>query len=153
MEEQQGFTLIELMIVVAIIGILAALAVPAYEVYTTRAQASEAFSLMNGVKPGLTEYMAQTGKCPNNGSSPEGGIPQPTEISGNYVYSVTTAGTGPATDGCTIQATFRNNNVAGPLQGKSITLMASLNAGSISWVCSSSINQIYLPHVCQQSSS
>lgn len=152
MGQQRGFTLIELMIVVAIIAILAALAIPAYEVYTARAQASEAFSLMDGVKAKLTAYVAQSGKCPDNSSSAVSDIAPPNQISGSYVYSVTTGGTDPTTSGCTIQATFRNKGVAGPLLGKSITLMASLKAGSIAWNCSSAIDPIYLPHFCQQSS-
>ena len=61
---QKGFTLIELMIVVAIIGILAAIAIPAYQDYTIRAQVSEGLSLASDVKAGVAEYTAQTGDWP-----------------------------------------------------------------------------------------
>ena len=61
---QKGFTLIELMIVVAIIGILAAIAIPAYQDYTIRAQVSEGLSLASDIKAGVAEYMAQTGDWP-----------------------------------------------------------------------------------------
>ena len=61
---QKGFTLIELMIVVAIIGILAAIAIPAYQDYTIRAQVSEGLSLASDVKAGVAEFMAQTGDWP-----------------------------------------------------------------------------------------
>jgi type IV pilus assembly protein PilA len=61
---QKGFTLIELMIVVAIIGILAAIAIPAYQDYTIRAQVSEGLTLAADIKAGVAEYMAQTGSWP-----------------------------------------------------------------------------------------
>jgi type IV pilus assembly protein PilA len=63
---QKGFTLIELMIVVAIIGILAAIAIPAYQDYTIRAQVSEGMTLASDIKAGVAEYMAQTGSWPLN---------------------------------------------------------------------------------------
>ena len=61
---QKGFTLIELMIVVAIIGILAAIAIPAYQDYTIRAQVSEGLTLSSDIKAGVAEFMAQTGDWP-----------------------------------------------------------------------------------------
>ena len=61
---QKGFTLIELMIVVAIIGILAAIAIPAYQDYTIRAQVSEGMTLAADIKAGVAEFMAQTGMWP-----------------------------------------------------------------------------------------
>ncbi len=63
---QKGFTLIELMIVVAIIGILAAIAIPAYQDYTIRAQVSEGLTLASDIKAGVAEFMAQTGAWPAN---------------------------------------------------------------------------------------
>ena len=63
---QKGFTLIELMIVVAIIGILAAIAIPAYQDYTIRAQVSEGLTLASDIKAGVAEFMAQTGDWPAN---------------------------------------------------------------------------------------
>jgi len=87
---QQGFTLIELMIVVAIIGILAAVALPAYQDYTIRAQVSEGLSLASGAKNGYADFIANRGRVPVgpdfNGSI---GIAQPASILGNYVQSVT----------------------------------------------------------------
>jgi type IV pilus assembly protein PilA len=66
---QKGFTLIELMIVVAIIGILAAIAIPAYQNYTIRAQVTEGLSLADGWKTGIAEFYAQNGVFPSTSST------------------------------------------------------------------------------------
>ena len=88
---QKGFTLIELMIVVAIIGILAAIAIPAYQDYTIRAQVTEGLNLAAPAKASVAEYFANTGNFPADNTA--AGIGQPTEIQGKYVQSVTvTAG-------------------------------------------------------------
>ena len=81
-----GFTLIELMIVVAIIGILAAIAIPQYQNYVARAQVSEAFSLASGAKTAVTEYFMLNGTFPDNNAT--AGLPAATDISGKYVESV-----------------------------------------------------------------
>ncbi|EMT9880003.1 pilin, partial [Neisseria gonorrhoeae] len=86
---QKGFTLIELMIVIAIVGILAAVALPAYQDYTARAQVSEAILLAEGQKSAVTEYYLNHGIWPaNNGNA---GVANPTDIKGKYVESVTVA--------------------------------------------------------------
>ncbi|ENX9032221.1 prepilin-type N-terminal cleavage/methylation domain-containing protein, partial [Neisseria gonorrhoeae] len=86
---QKGFTLIELMIVIAIVGILAAVALPAYQDYTARAQVSEAILLAEGQKSAVTEYYLNHGIWPaNNGDA---GVASPAEIKGKYVESVTVA--------------------------------------------------------------
>ncbi|HFA6192681.1 TPA: pilin [Neisseria gonorrhoeae] len=86
---QKGFTLIELMIVIAIVGILAAVALPAYQDYTARAQVSEAILLAEGQKSAVTEYYLNNGEWPaNNGNA---GVASPADIKGKYVQSVTVA--------------------------------------------------------------
>ncbi|ENW1974613.1 pilin, partial [Neisseria gonorrhoeae] len=85
---QKGFTLIELMIVIAIVGILAAVALPAYQDYTARAQVSEAILLAEGQKSAVTEYYLNNGKWPANNTS-AGVASSPTDIKGKYVKSVT----------------------------------------------------------------
>ncbi|HEZ3313304.1 TPA: pilin [Neisseria meningitidis] len=83
---QKGFTLIELMIVIAIVGILAAVALPAYQDYTARAQVSEAILLAEGQKSAVTEYYLNHGEWPGNNSS--AGVATSSEIKGKYVKSV-----------------------------------------------------------------
>src|SRR5471032_140339 len=89
---QQGFTLIELMIVIAIIGILAAIAIPAYQNYTIRAQVTEGLSLAEGWKTSISEYFAQNGAFPTCSSTlaavPAGCIAVSGVSSGKYVSAV-----------------------------------------------------------------
>ncbi|ENS8022790.1 pilin [Neisseria gonorrhoeae] len=84
---QKGFTLIELMIVIAIVGILAAVALPAYQDYTARAQVSEAILLAEGQKSAVTEYYLNNGEWPENNTS-AGVASSATDIKGKYVKEV-----------------------------------------------------------------
>lgn len=147
MNAQKGFTLIELMIVVAIIGILAAIAIPAYQDYIARSQMTEAMNLASGMKTNVAEVFAQNGTCPTNGTS---GIPAATDINGKYVLSVTTAGTSSATGGCTIQATMRGaGSVSKGIESDTLTLtLGNADKGSNTWTCTSSAPQKYLPKAC-----
>jgi len=144
---QKGFTLIELMIVVAIIGILAAVAIPAYQDYIARSQMSEAMGLASGLKTAVSETFGQDGSCPANGSN---GIPAAADIKGSYVASVATAGTGTATGGCTITATMKAAGVSTGIQGKTLTLTMTTTAGggTSEWACTSNAAQKYLPKAC-----
>jgi type IV pilus assembly protein PilA len=121
---QKGFTLIELMIVVAIIGILAAIAIPAYQDYTVRAQVTEGMNLASPVETGIAEYFANTGSFPTALSS-VGISSSPT---GKYVSAVAiTAGAIQVTYG--LQA---NTNVA----GESLYLTPYTDANNdVIWVC------------------
>ncbi len=86
MKKQQGFTLIELMIVVAIIGILAAIAIPAYQDYTIRAQVSEGLSLAGGAKAAVSEYTMDVGRYPTTNLL--AGLSAANTIRGKYVTQV-----------------------------------------------------------------
>ena len=145
---QKGFTLIELMIVVAIIAILAAIAIPQYQNYITKTQFSESQTIADGLKTPIVEYFNQTSQCPANGT---GGISQTTSYIGKYVASVTTGGgAGP----CTISVKFKSTtgSVSKPLLGATVIITGSDNQGSFSWLCdkgaASGIPSKYLPQAC-----
>ena len=150
MKKQQGFTLIELMIVVAIIGILAAIAIPQYQNYVARSQMSEAVTLTDGLKTDVVSSYAENGSCPDNSSGATGAIGAPASYSGSYVASVTTGGTAPA---CTIQATMKSSGLNSNITGKTLTLTMADNSsggtgGSASWTCTSDADPRYLPSSC-----
>ena len=144
MKKQQGFTLIELMIVVAIIGILAAIAIPAYQDYTIRAQVSEGLNLAGGAKAAVTEYTMDTGNFPATNS--EAGIAgTPGDINGKYVTQVEVG----ATANGVIEVTYGNDAHA-LIQADTLLLSPTTNAGSIEWTCSSAdLADKHLPAACR----
>jgi type IV pilus assembly protein PilA len=143
---QQGFTLIELMIVVAIIGILAAIAIPAYQDYTVRSQASEGLSLADGAKTALSEFYTNKGAFPTTNAS--AGLAPSGSISGNYVSSVGTGTDGNGTAGI-IYVTYGKQANSANLSGKHLELSAIPNGGSIQWTCKSpDLKQKFLPSSC-----
>ncbi|HEZ7720271.1 TPA: pilin [Neisseria meningitidis] len=123
---QKGFTLIELMIVIAIVGILAAVALPAYQDYTARAQVSEAILLAEGQKSAVTEYYLNHGIWPGDNSS--AGVATSSEIKGKYVEKVEVAKG-------VITATMLSSNVNNEIKGKKLSLWAKRQAGSVKWFC------------------
>jgi type IV pilus assembly protein PilA len=142
---QQGFTLIELMIVVAIIGILAAVALPAYQDYTARSQVSEALSLSSGAKGAVTEYWTNKGTFPTNNTS--AGLSVAASITGKYVSTVS-VGTGGV-----ITATMKSaGSVAKGIEGGQLALSPLTSAGSIKWVCKAGATALqakFLPSSCR----
>ena len=143
MKKQQGFTLIELMIVVAIIGILAAIAIPAYQDYTIRAQVSEGLNLAGGAKAAVTEYSQDRGVFPATNTLAGIAI-TPTDINGKYVSGVTVGTSG------VITVAFSGKEAHATLQTGSLLMTPTQNAGSVSWACSgSSIAAKHLPAACR----
>ncbi|HID7627248.1 TPA: pilin [Neisseria meningitidis] len=124
---QKGFTLIELMIVIAIVGILAAVALPAYQDYTARAQVSEAILLAEGQKSAVTEYYLNHGIWPKNNTS-AGVASSATDIKGKYVQSVTVANG-------VVTAEMKSSGVNKEIQGKKLSLWAKRQDGSVKWFC------------------
>ncbi|HGO8260517.1 TPA: pilin [Neisseria meningitidis] len=123
---QKGFTLIELMIVIAIVGILAAVALPAYQDYTARAQVSEAILLAEGQKSAVTEYYLNHGEWPSDNSA--AGVASSSTIKGKYVQSVTVANG-------VITAQMASSGVNNEIKGKKLSLWAKRQDGSVKWFC------------------
>ena len=140
-QAQKGFTLIELMITVAIVGILAAVALPAYQDYTIRAQASEGMQLSGGVQTAISEYYANKGAFP--ASLTDINMVAPT---GKYVSGITEA------NGIVTVTYGVNSNTK--ISGKTVDIAASDDGnGNIQWKCgpgaSTPIDKKYLPSSCQ----
>lgn len=132
-QAQKGFTLIELMIVVAIIGILAAIAIPAYQDYTIRSQVSEGLTLAAAAKTAVSESFSSTGVAPLNRAA-AGMTATASDTNGNYVSSVAVANG-------VITITYNNDPAAGQranaaIDDLTLTLVPfTSNDGSVSWKC------------------
>jgi type IV pilus assembly protein PilA len=152
---QKGFTLIELMIVVAIIGILAAIALPAYQDYTIRSQVSEGPTLAEGVKLAVAEYYANNGLFPLNNAQ----IGYTSTVSGSYV-------TGIVNQSGSVVITYGLPKAHANIVGQTLAITGGVNAnGDIAWSCGTttndptgfvfaakgptSVQQKYLPSSCR----
>lgn len=144
---QKGFTLIELMIVIAIIGILAAIAVPAYSDYIARSQASEASSLAAGLKTQIVDNMQNNVcKADNTAIDEQQGKYGKATVGGSVSMTSTTSAMGAT--GCTITYTVNKTGVSAAISGKTLVLDVLKN-GSLKRNTSSTINDKYVPKAYQ----
>jgi len=144
---QQGFTLIELMIVVAIIGILAAMAIPAYKDYTQRAQIGEAFTMVSAAKTAIAEYAQTNGVYPPAADITALAL-DIASPAGQYVDTVAVTA-----DSGVIVATMKATGVGADIASQSVTLtpppvLAGLAGTAFVWTCTSTALQKYLPKSC-----
>lgn len=150
---QKGFTLIELMIVVAIIAILAAIAIPAYQDYTIRSQVTEGLSLADGAKTAVAEFYTNKGVLTNTGGNASVGLAPAVSIGGSYASQVNVG-----TDGI-ITVTYGPANGFGTkanskLNTKTLALSPIANGGSLSWTCKAGttvpLDSKYMPSSCNR---
>jgi type IV pilus assembly protein PilA len=135
---QQGFTLIELMIVVAIIGILAAVAIPAYQDYTIRSNGTEGLNLAAAAKTAVSEFYASRGTIPTSNAS--AGVAAEQSIRGNAVDKVTIGASG------VITITYSLPSIA----AKTIAMTPTTAGGAITWSCKGgNLQGKYRPSSCR----
>ena len=150
--KHKGFTLIELMIVVAIIGILAAVAIPQYQNYVARAQVAEGLALASGAKTAIAEYRSTTGEWPADNAA-AGLAADPEDISGKYVKSVCVGDCTWGRSGGRVFVLFKDTAHAS-IAGGTLSLEGEDEGGSISWLCYGDMHPTinitdYLPSSCK----
>ena len=140
----KGFTLLELMAVVAVIGILLTIALPTYADYSARAKVTEGISLAGAAKTAVSEYRLSTSQWPSDNAA--AGLPAPASITGHDVGSITVSGAG--------LITVRFASMDPALHAKTLVLTPTYSGGSMTWSCNSGatadgLDEQYLPADCR----
>lgn len=150
-----GFALIELMIVLAIIGILAAVALTAYQDYVARAQFADALGAAASLKADLLAYVGENGACPKNANAAAGNIKPAQNYSSKILLKIETKA-GSHANNCVIEATFKNTNISSKLRGKMLSLSAekillasAAQYSVVDFACSSNADAVVKPASCQ----
>lgn len=148
-KNQQGFTLIELMIVVAIIGILAAVAIPAYKDYTTRAKMSEVLVMMEPAKTAVAETVSSLGTLgafiTEGGNSTAAGYQYPGDT--EYVDNIVISNNG--TDEAIVTATSKVPGATGTVVLTGTEVPGGNGSGQLQWACTSTIDVKFMPASCR----
>lgn len=141
MKRAAGFTLIELMIVIAIIAILAAIAMPSYLDYIARTQVAEGISLSSEAKDAVSEYYSNYTAWPTSNGAV--GLAAAASISGRYVSQTQVGANG------VITMSFNRTATSARIKSSTLTLTPADNGGSVAWTCSGTIATKYLPSACR----
>jgi type IV pilus assembly protein PilA len=144
--KQSGFTLIELMIVIAILAILMAIAIPAYQDYTIRSQVSECMNLAGGARTAVAEFWVNDGTWPADNA--EAGLAASGTIVGSYVSDVEVA---EGVISCTLDGADAHQEIAGGIMILDPTVATAPGAGSVDWECraGAGLEARYLPRACR----
>ena len=167
MNAQKGFTLIELMIVIAIIGILAAIALPAYQNYTAKAQAAEAVTLLGGLKTSVMDISGSSGlesacsaavqvndnvDTPNVNEYKPAGALNPVNgftQNGKYVASITPTYVAGPPKTCTLTAAYQASGINDKLTNKTVSFIYTVGTnGAGTWTCTSNLDDAVRPSTC-----
>jgi type IV pilus assembly protein PilA len=141
MKLHRGFNLIELMVVITIIALLTALAIPAYQNYTIRTKLGEVFTLASAAKTNVTAFYQEIGQWPDDNA--QAGLDEPEALKGHYVAAI-------RVDGPQISVVL-GDNLSEALSGKTVVFLAEANAaGQVLWGCEGKeIEGKYLPSDCR----